>query len=119
MAKNTNKLLNLVISRTYKCSACGQKCYFEQKATEKFKKKCPNCGKNELYIDSATCSLSVGVNETKTIGGLADKNTRKMEKEGTLPPPKPKAKRPWWRKTDKVDLDILKNPKRFIEEGRK
>lgn len=113
-----NNLANSIVKRTYKCSSCGTLHYFEQKASEKFKKKCPNCGKRELYIHEAVSSVGIDMKEVKTVGMLADINTRRMEKEGTLPT-EGKKKRPWWRKSDKIDQRILKNPIKYIETGQK
>jgi putative FmdB family regulatory protein len=32
----------------YRCQSCGHECVFEQKITDKPKKKCPECGKMKL-----------------------------------------------------------------------
>jgi DNA-directed RNA polymerase subunit RPC12/RpoP len=113
-----NNLSDSIVKRTYRCLSCKTDHYFEQKASEKFKKKCPNCGKRELYIHEASSSVGIDMKKVKTVGMLADINTRRMEKEGTLPQ-MGKKKRPWWRKSDKIDQRILKDPIKYIETGKK
>jgi len=60
----------------YQCEACDH--YFEitQGYHDKRKKKCPACKKNKLY--QVFCAPTVSI--PKSVGSLADKNTREMGK---------------------------------------
>ena len=58
------------------CDNCGHS-FEEFKTLSKFKKrvKCPKCKEKELYQDYGTV---IAINEPKTLGALADRNTAKM-----------------------------------------
>lgn len=67
--------------------------------------------------------IIVDSNKPKTVGALAEKNTIRMEKEGTLPPVK-KKETPWWRKgKNKPDSSLAKmtsaQRERYIITGEK
>ncbi len=68
-------------------------------------------------------AIIIDSKQPKTIGGLADKNTAKMEKEGKIKR-KPKSKPPWWRPGKaKPDLSLTRmspaQQARYIREGKK
>lgn len=104
-------------NRTYKCDQCSYEFTLRQQIKDKWKKKCPNCGKNKLYLLSADISVSASIDtkKAKTVGFQADLNTERMAKEGTLPEG---PKKPWYRKGRKPNLDVLKNPRKYVETGR-
>jgi len=66
-------------------------------------------------------SVIMDNNVPKTVGSLAEKNTEHMLKTGKLKAPKPK-KRPWWRKTEKVNSKLAKLSKKqketYIQDGK-
>lgn len=72
--------------------------------------KCPETlkvkGKTYKRIFSLP-AVMVDMDKPKTVGALAEKNTRQMAKEGKLAPKK-KAPRPWWRPNkDKPNTVLL------------
>lgn len=123
MAKRVNKLLDLEISRVYRCTSCQYQEHVVQKASDDFLHKCPACKKDDLVIEEANCGLNVavGINSPKTIGALAEKNRTIKERNGELSPKDIDGlrgtKKPWWRKKNKIDYSILKNPEKYIKKG--
>jgi hypothetical protein len=107
------------VDRVYECLCCKAEISVKQLATEGFHKECPLCEKDELVIKSARSSVNIQIepNSPKTMGMIAQKNTREMEKEQKVPPGTTQ-KTPWWRKEKKINYDILKNPTKFIETGK-
>lgn len=68
-------------------------------------------------------AIIIDSKQPKTVGGLAAKNTERMEKEGKLKR-KPKPKPPWWRPNKaKPDLSLTRmspaQQARYIREGKK
>lgn len=121
-----NKLKDLVIYREYRCTECQHLLSKAQKATEDFLHKCPSCNdENGLVIESADTGLqvTVGLQQPKTVGALAEKNRAVKEKRGEISPKEARGMRetkniPWWRKNKKKpDMSILKNPAKYIEKG--
>lgn len=111
---------NIEIKRIYRC--CNKECegiiQTTQMATEDFLKTCPFCHQEELVIETAKLNLSffIDTNKPKTFGAQSDLNTKQREKEfGKKPHSKDK---PWYRKSDKVDFQILRNPHKYIVEGK-
>lgn len=120
------KIEDIEVHRHYKCRnpECEAEIVKTQKCTEDFIRICPFCGKEEFSLVSGTSTIigTVDLQEGKTIGSIAEKNTQRRLKEGTIKPEdalnwqgKKKKPRPWWRKTDKPDFSILKNPKKYME----
>ena len=109
------------ICRIYKChnKMCGCKISVVQKLTDDWLTTCPFCHQEELYVESGKMSLSVAIDthNPKTLGMLASKNTESKLKTGEIT--HNSKQRPWWRKKDKVDFDVLKKPDRYIFEGKK
>ena len=105
------------VNRVYKCdnNECAAEIAYRQKVSDKWKKKCPFCKKMTLYIESGSLSLSVmlDVKNPNTLGLVAEKNRERAEKEGKTFG----KKRPFWRKKDKIDFSILKNPKKYVQTG--
>lgn len=87
----------------------------KQKATEDFIKTCPFCHQEELIIETAKLSIStyIDMSKPKTFGSQSELNTKNKEKESQ----KSKNKKPWYRKQDKVNFNILKNPHKYITTG--
>lgn len=104
--------------RQYKCDSCGIIIGRKEKVSDPWLKKCPHCEKETLFIHSGSLNLSIFIDadKPKTLGSLAEKNTKEKIKSGELEPTKKKSK-PFWRKSDKINYDILKNPDRYIKEG--
>ena len=107
------------IYRTYRCDACKALVQYEQKTTDKWKKKCPICNKNKLYLDSAhtTIDTIMELNSPISLGMIGSKNFQRAERDGTLPKGIENKKRPFWRKSKRPDSRILKNPEKFIRTG--
>lgn len=112
-------MLNITVNRTYECKneECGGEVCYEEKCTAPFRQKCPLCGKRKLLLKEGKCGISnfVDTNKAKTVGSLAEKNTIAREKRGEMEKPK---ETPWWRKNKKkIDFNVLKNPRKYIEKG--
>lgn len=70
-----------LIIRHYICDNCGYVLKKEQDRDDpKRYKKCPQCKKNALYQDLS--GVYVGVREVKTVGQIAERNTKKLGKYG-------------------------------------
>jgi putative FmdB family regulatory protein len=73
-----------MVNRAYYCKSCEHEFETVQKMSDKILKKCPECKKNSLVQDlsggTMHCSVKAGSHEVKTIGHMADLNTRKMSK---------------------------------------
>jgi predicted RNA-binding Zn-ribbon protein involved in translation (DUF1610 family) len=109
------------VTRLYGCESCECEIAYKQLVKEKWKKKCPMCGKHTLVLKSADISMNVlfDVSVPKTLGSLAEHNSKKkVSEEGKDALGKPKEV-PWWRKNKKkVDFSVLKNPQKYIQEGK-
>lgn len=118
------------INRYYICDACDYHFEVEQDRDAPLKKKCPECGKHELYQD-LTGQHAFIYQEPKTVGHLAERNTeragkyelesarskhRKVKKE------KPKT---WYNpdgqdlKKDLSDLNTVQKKQKYIMTGEK
>ena len=117
------------VNRHYRCrnDECAAEIVITQMATDDFVRLCPFCEQETMGLVSGDCKISMVMDLTKakTVGSVAEKNRARMEKNGEITKDqaeswsgKKKAKRPWWRKTDKINFDILKNPKRYIQTGK-
>lgn len=53
------------------------------------------------------------MSKPKTFGSQSEINTKNREKELG----KPKSKKPWYRKQEKVNFKILQNPHKYITTG--
>jgi DNA-directed RNA polymerase subunit RPC12/RpoP len=106
---------NQTIHRIYTCLNCKGQIAYKEQVKDKWRKKCPFCNKNSLLLDKAVLSLStiIGLNESKTFLSLAQKNTERRNKELGIK----KKKKPFWRKKDKVNFEVLKNPTKYVNEG--
>lgn len=112
--------LDIDITRIYKCHNCKAVLRVTQHCSEGFLKECPFCYKDELLIESGKSSMSFIIrgDGNRTIGSIAEENTRRREKEtGEAFPGRKKKEKPWWRKSDKVNTEILKNPEKYILTG--
>lgn len=110
-------LKDSIVSRIYECTnkECQGQFVIQQKANDKFKKKCPFCKKMSLVIESATTVFSFiqSLNKPRTLGALAEKNSKDRPDKIKKDP------KPWWRESDRIDMKILKNPKYYVETGNK
>lgn len=65
-------------------------------------------------------SVMMEPSKPKTLGALAEKNTRQMVKEGKIKPKK--NERPFWRTRDKANLDLAKlsnkGKEKYIRTGK-
>lgn len=65
-------------------------------------------------------NVSIDLQKPKTVGALAEKNARELEKRRG---PMKQKEKPWWRKGNKADTSLAKlTPKqklRYIMEGKK
>lgn len=111
---------NIEINRIYRC--CNKKCegmiQITQKATEDFLKACPFCHQDELVIETAKLNLSffIDANKPKTFGAQSDLNTKHREQMFGKKQKSPNT--PWYRKSDRVDFKILRDPHKYITEGK-
>ena len=70
----------------HSCSKCGEKHEFFLKMSEEKPTVCPSCGCDGCLIrDFSGIGVTMDASKAKTIGDLANKNTEKAVKEGTLP----------------------------------
>lgn len=121
MSKKSS-LFDAEVYRVYKCTddTCDASIGVTQAAKDPWLIKCPFCEKDTLVIHSGSLKnihTLVGVNSPTTLGSLAEQNTLEKKKKGESTKREGGFK-PWWRKDDKVNFNILKNPKRYIETGK-
>ena len=102
------------VYRTYRCDHCGIEIGKSQLVKNKWLKKCPNCGKHELFMTCADMKMSILFDTLapKTLGGLMEKNAATLQKSqdisGTMRA---------GQKKKRHKFDILKNPAKYIETG--
>lgn len=120
----------------YRCNACQCEYEIKQGMTDKPIKKCPSCKKNKC--ERLICEPTIIDLTPKTIGGLADKNTREMgqyardakqeqaekDKEAALkqmgkPVKKPFYKQPGAATTREIQKMSPEKRKKYIFEGKK
>lgn len=107
------------IHRIYDCknAECAAKIALTEKVGDPWMKTCPFCEQDTLLLDKAVLSLSgiVGMKNRTTLGSLSDENRRSYEKEHG----KDKFHKdiPFWRKSSKLNMEILKNPQKYVETG--
>lgn len=113
------KLDEIEIDRVYRCTnkKCSGVIAVTQKIFDQFIKICPFCEKESLIMQSADCGITMLVEPSvaKTWGTQAEVNTKRRENEREVAPKK--KFRPFWRNSD-IDYKILKNPQKFIYEGK-
>lgn len=111
-------LMDLEVDRVYECDECDAQIAVTQKVSDDFLKTCPFCELDGLFMKHADCRLntSIDLNQPTTLGSLAEKNTEEKIKRGEMKPAE--APTPWWRKGKKRNFDILKNPTKYIIEGK-
>lgn len=68
-----------MVNRYYICDNCEHSFMIQQAMHESLKKKCPQCGKRSLYQDLTGQHVFIP-GEPKTVGQLAERNTKKMGK---------------------------------------
>ncbi len=110
---------DLEVIRIYSCTnaECAGQLSMKQKASEKWRKKCPFCKKFSLVLDSASLTIStfIDTKKPKTLGSMSQENRKRKEKEFG---PEVDTK-PFWRKSKKIDFNILKNPRKYVQSGDK
>ena len=68
---------------TYICEECQDTFEIVKGMNDPDPKACPCCGYKKIYRDFSEIGAAY-VNDIKTIGALADKNTEQMVKEGKI-----------------------------------
>ena len=123
-----------MVTFVYACDKCGNEFETKQDRHAKPLKKCKACGKHGLYRvpQIPMVSIRLSKSEIKTIGHLAERNTKTMgkyekdsldEKDVVLQrKKKAKENAPWWRPgTTGVDKKIRKMTKEqkenYIKNG--
>jgi len=110
------------VNRIYKCDKeeCGIEIAVTQSSSDPWIKICPNCKKESLYIRSGKANIGINVDasQPKTVGTLAEKNAKDMVKRGESIEPDMRHKT-LTKDGYKYDFSILKNPKKYIMEGKK
>lgn len=115
---------DIPIFRHFKCYDDNEECgmEFAQECTvgDKYPDNCPNC-KGPVYLDKASLCLStfIDTKKAKTLGAISEQNRNRMVKDGDPRIDKDKSKKPWFRPSDKIDMTILREPKKYIETGQK
>lgn len=108
------------IYRVYQCDneECEAQLEVKETVGDPWQKECPFCKKNSLFLKSAHMNMSIFIDHSKpkTLGSLGEKNYEEAVKNGTIQPKK-KEPKPFWRKTDKINYNILKNPNKYVKEG--
>lgn len=108
------------VFRVYECGDCGLVIKVEQGVFDDFIKYCPDCNSNDFIRVQSKLGLMCDVdqNKPKTLGALAEKNYEHYKKTNPDKVASKKKIKPWWRKSEKINYDILKDPKRYIKDGR-
>ena len=92
----------------YECNSCGDSFEIFHLMSQDPLKKCLNCGENTL-VRLISSGVSVIIKGTKTpCFDRTKPKTKKIKKNNY---------RPFWRKSDKINKKILKNPQKYIHEG--
>jgi putative FmdB family regulatory protein len=99
----------------YACEKCNNIVEIFHSMFDKTEKKCEECG--TILIKQISVPTMV-IEKGRTIGAIAEENTKRALKEGKIPPGhEKKPPRPWYRPKDKINKDILKNPQKYIRTG--
>jgi DNA-directed RNA polymerase subunit RPC12/RpoP len=108
--------MDLMVNRIYKCEKCEGEVLYKENCSKSFRKRCPLCNKNGLLLKEGHINMDIFVDmkKSKTLGSQSDLNYKKLEKEQEIK----KVQNPWWRKNKKINFDVLKNPTRYINEGK-
>lgn len=118
-----SKIFDSIVTRIYKChnEECCAEIALKEKLGDPWKKQCPFCEKDELFLSSSTSPFIIlkDLKKTKTIGMLAQQNSDRKIKEENFALEKKERKQPWWRDSNKIDFSVLKNPKKYVETGEK
>lgn len=104
-------------SYDYKCSSCNYEFEEFHSMSAKPLKKCPECGKLKL-IKLIGPGVSIIIKGTKNpCRGERSNSKKTIKRRDKLGQGKNKTDKPFWRDSP-VDKNILKNPKKYIEEGK-
>lgn len=110
----------------FECDQCGHSDEVFQKHTDPNTSKCPKCGEvsyNKIFINAPYCS----VKEVKTIGQLADRNSKinrsqLNEQKAMKEELKPKQEAPWYYDKEvpysKINNMTKEQKKKYIMEGK-
>ncbi len=115
-------------SYDYKCNICDYKFEAFHAMSAKPLSKCPKCNKLGLIklISPGALAIVKGTqNPCRGGRNLAEIKERKIAKKQELEKQRKKAKEaekrnpPWWRsrKDNKIDMNVLKNPEKYIKTG--
>ena len=105
----------------YKDTVTGEVFDFYQSMKDSPLKVSPTTGN---LVEKQIClpTIIIDSKKPKTLGSLAEKNTKEMTKRGKLKPKK-KAKPPWWRKEGQKPVNPTgwseKQKEKYIMEGKK
>lgn len=112
-----------MLTYEYQCenNDCQSKFEYQQSIKDDAIKKCPHCDQKTLIrLIGFGLGVVVKTNTPKTLGHLAEQNTKKMGKSQNSNT----KKTPWWRQTEggkdsPIDFNILKDPKGHIEKAQR
>ena len=110
----------------YECNECEHSFEQLQKMSDEPLKKCPECGKNELF-KVITGGIYACVKNTNTVGQLADKNAKKYksminENQAKKKEEAPKPDKPFYHgEATRKEINKMTNKQRqrYIMEGKK
>jgi putative FmdB family regulatory protein len=104
----------------YHCDHCGHDEEVVQRMADPHLSKCTRCHKRWRRLISGGV-MAVVNNGPKTLGSQAEANTVARERAG-LPVPTTFRYRnpvkPPWRTSDKINMAVLRNPRRYIRTGK-
>lgn len=105
------------IHRVYSCSnnQCGCQIAYKERVKDKWRKRCPFCKKHSLILDKATTNISFvkSYKDFSTFGMISDQNKKRLEQEEGVK----ENKTPFWRKSKKINFNVLRNPAKYIQTG--
>jgi hypothetical protein len=117
-------IFDSTIVRYYRCTdeKCQGEICVEEKVKDDWQTKCPFCGLESLILDRADSNISIFMDysKPKTIGALAEQNTKEKIKTGEMEQIQKEERKnlPFWRKSKKINYQVLKNPQKYIREGK-
>lgn len=101
----------------YECENCGHTFEHYQSFSEKNLRKCPECKKSKL-IRLIGMGCHCHVENVTTVGQLGERNFKKLGKYGVDNLAEQNKDMIEHKKAIRRNKEILKNPKKYIEEGR-
>ena len=105
----------------YECESCGHEFEMFQSIKAEHLTDCPECNKSTLIrLIGAGGAVIIRGTKNPCTGGRSQKRQTppKRAPRDKLGQGKNKGENPFWRPTGKVNKKILKNPERYIKEGK-